>query len=233
LCGYHWAGCKALELLLNQFDEVFVYTHEAAFPVPDLISLCKSLGVKYTTEKIDVSNLPFEVDLIASIYYRNIIKEDVIEKVNGKIFNLHPSLLPMYRGCSSLTWAIINGEQETGYTYHYIDKGCDTGNIILQERLKIEVWDTQQSLYQRAMFEAMKKFEEVVDAVLIGVEGIIQKGAESYYSRGCPHDGEISSDWSDKYISNYIRAMINPPLPVAKFKGNDIFSMDQFKRIME
>ena len=86
------------------------------------------------------------------------IKQDVIDIVNGKIFNLHPALLPKYRGCSSVTWAMINGEKECGFTYHYIDKGCDTGKIILQKAIKIEDFDTQLTLYNRVMFESMDYF---------------------------------------------------------------------------
>ena len=71
--------------------------------------------------------------MICSIYYRYIIEEEIINCVNGKIFNLHPSLLPNYKGCSSLTWAMINGEAEVGYSYHYIDVTLDTGNVILQK----------------------------------------------------------------------------------------------------
>ena len=142
LCGYHWTGCKALELLLEEGHEVYVYTHETENYVADLEGLCVRKNIKYSLEKIQVSNMPFIPDVICSVYYRYRIKKDVIDAVNGKIFNLHPALLPKYRGCSSLTWAMINGEKECGFTYHYIDMGCDTGNTILQKKIKIEDFDT-------------------------------------------------------------------------------------------
>lgn len=228
LCGYQWAGCKALDHLLKDFDEVFVYTHDSPGYVPDLAALCEEKNIAYSTDKIAVENMPFVPDVICSIYYRYIISGDVIDAVRGKIFNLHPSLLPKYRGCSSLTWAMINQEPHAGYTYHYIDAGCDTGDIIMQDVLPIEVWDTQQSLYQRAMERALDQFELAVAFVLEGRAGQPQRGTPTYYPRGCPHDGVISDDWTPSQIRAFIRAMINPPLPVATYRGQPVTSYRQF-----
>lgn len=232
LCGYNWVGCKALDILLQDNHDVFVFTHESPFYVNDLESFCRKKNIHYSLEKITEAKLPFVPDLIVSMYYRYIIPESVIGLCKGKIFNLHPSLLPAYRGCSSLTWALINGEKETGFTYHYIDKGIDTGKIILQKKMMIEDFDTQQTLYLRVMSEAIQHFRFVVQQVLDGVPGTEQiQGKESdYYKRGCPHDGEIKEDWDDAYKERFIRAMIYPPLPPAVFRGKQIFSMKQFKQ---
>lgn len=231
LCGYQWAGCKALELLLKKFDEIFVYTHAGHYYVPSLIALCEEKKIPYSTEKISFENLPFTPDIICSIYYRFLISEDVIAAVNGKIFNLHPSLLPKYRGCSSLTWAMINEEAQAGYTYHYVDAGCDTGNVIVQKAFDIESWDTQQTLYQRAMELALADFIEAVDFVLNNNAGKAQHGISSYYPRGCPYNGIISDDWDAKRIKAFIRAMINPPLPVATYKGQPVESYEEYLKL--
>ena len=107
LCGYHWTGCKALELLLAEGHEVYVYTHETENSIADLEGLCIRKNVGYTLDKISADNLPFVPDMICSVYYRWIIKPDVLQLAKGRAFNLHPALLPKYRGCSSLTWAMI------------------------------------------------------------------------------------------------------------------------------
>ena len=168
LCGYHWAGCKALATLEEQFHEVFVYTHQSPDHVPDLAMLCRDRGIAYTIDTIEVDNLPFLPDVVCSIYYRHKISEDVISTVGGRLFNLHPSLLPKYRGCSSLTWAMINEDKAAGYSFHYIDAGTDTGNIIIQKAFPIESWDTQQTLYQRAMELAMLDFSAATRSVVNG-----------------------------------------------------------------
>ncbi|GAG47835.1 unnamed protein product, partial [marine sediment metagenome] len=71
LCGYHWAGCRALELLLEAGHEVFVFSHGSPWHVPSLRDYCGRLGVKCSTEDISQSELPFKPDVIASVYYRH------------------------------------------------------------------------------------------------------------------------------------------------------------------
>lgn len=134
LCGYHWTGCKALEILRKSNHDLYVFTHESPYNIPSLADYCKKIHIPFSLENISKAELPFMPDVICSISYRYIIKRHIIDSCKGKIFNLHPSLLPKYRGCSSLTWSMINGEKNVGYTYHYIDAGTDTGDIIIQDR---------------------------------------------------------------------------------------------------
>ena len=233
LCGYNWSGCKALDLLLEAGHKVYVYTHEAPAHVNDLIQLCEKRSVPFTTKKVTADNLPFAPDIICSIYYRYLIGEGVIDACGKKIFNLHPSLLPEYRGCSSLTWAMIEGDAHAGFSYHYVTKRFDEGNIILQKKVKIEDFDTQQSLYFRVMFEALSHFNEVVDLVASNYKGTVQdctRGA--YYKRGCPHDGTIDSSWSAEKIERFIRAMVFPPLPYARFADSEVTSVSGYRAIL-
>lgn len=231
LCGYHWTGCKALELLLEEGHEVYVYTHKTENCIADLEGLCIKRNIGYCLDKIEVENLPFIPDMICSIYYRWIIKQNVIDIVKGKIFNLHPALLPKYRGCSSLTWAMINGEKECGFTYHYIDTGCDTGNIILQKSVKIEDFDTQLTLYNRVMFESMNYFLEAVHLVENGYEGEEQKGEASQYKRGCPMEGIISDSMDENMRERFVRAMCYPPYPAAKYNNHEIRTLRELEQV--
>ena len=111
LCGYNLVGREVLKILYEKDFELFVYTHESPDFIPDLISYCEELSIPYSTDKISIKNLPFKPDIICSIYYRYIITADIIDISKGKIFNIHPSLLPKFRGCSSITWALINNEK--------------------------------------------------------------------------------------------------------------------------
>jgi methionyl-tRNA formyltransferase len=228
LCGYNWAGCKALDILVSLEHDIFVFTHDGPYHVPSLIDLCRKVGVSYSIENISRSTLPFIPDVICSIYYRYIIKKPVIDICDGKIFNLHPSLLPKYRGCSSLTWALINGEPETGFSYHYIDEGCDTGNVLLQKKIKIEEWDTQQTLYMRTMFESMVHFSTVLKMVLNGEKGEPQTGEATYFPRECPFGGIIDANWDLLATERFIRAMNYPPYPPARFNDENIYTLEQF-----
>lgn len=232
LCGYNWPGCKALELLTLQGHEIFVFTHDNPYHVCSLIDMCRKIDVPFSTENISRVDLPFIPDVICSVYYRNLIKRHVIKACKGRIFNLHPSLLPKYRGCSSLTWALINGEEFTGFSYHYIDEGCDTGPVLLQRRMRIEAWDTQETLYHRVMFAAMQEFVQALEMVNTGHEGAQQVGESSYYPRGCPYGGVIDPAWDEAKIERFIRAMIYPPYPPASYKGKKIRTMREFKDVL-
>jgi len=227
LCGYNWAGCKALEILLREGHEVFVFTHESPAYVNDLEGFCVKRNVPYSLKKLTLKELPFTPDIIISIYYRYIISNDIIQACNHRIFNLHPSLLPRYRGCSSLTWGMINGEKNVGFTYHYITDKVDAGNILLQKEVAVEDFDIQVTLYHRVMFEALKDLKDVLNLVDSGFAGIPQDitAAADYFKRGCPHNGIVNETWDDQTSDNFIRAMIYPPLPPATFNGKEVYSL--------
>ncbi|WP_421198050.1 formyltransferase family protein [Aeromonas enteropelogenes] len=233
LCGYHWAGCYALEQLLTLTSDVFVYTHESLYHIPCLQELCQLKGIQYTTKIIDIDNLPFVPDLIVSIYYRNIIKNSILDVCKYKAFNLHPSLLPDYKGCSSLTWAIINNEKEVGFSYHYIDEKIDAGAIVLQKTVPVYVWDTQGTLYYRVMYEALNYLLDVVHLVISGAEGVKQSAGGRYYRRGCPYNGIIEADWSQEKVKCFIRAMTFPPYPPASYKGRPVLSFSDYLKLKD
>lgn len=229
LCGYHWAGCKALRLLLDMNYEVFVFTHKAPPYVPSLLDYCKENYIPYSIEKISKDNLPFIPDIICSIYYRYIIHEEIINHVDKKIFNLHPSLLPDYKGCSSLTWAMINNEKNVGFTYHYLTSKVDSGNILIQKEIEVEPFDLQSTLYNRVMFESIKYFKNAVKLVLEEYPGIPQTSEIGrYLQRGCPMNGEINDIWDEEKIKRFIRSMIYPPLPYAHYKGHEVKTFSEF-----
>jgi methionyl-tRNA formyltransferase len=231
LCGYNWAGCRALDLLLASGFNVFVCTHESPPYIPSLAQYSVEKGILFTLESINSADLPFEPDCICSIYYRKIINKEILRRVNYKAMNLHPSMLPAYRGCSSLTWAIINGEPNVGFTYHYIDDGCDTGKVILQKEIPVFQFENQSNLYQRVMFLSLDYFTEALRLMLEGFEGLEQAGAATFYGRGVPEGGHISDHWSDDKIRRFIRALIHPPLPYAKYNGHEITSYEQYLRV--
>jgi len=227
LCGTNWAGCKALEILNSKSDiNLYVYTEQRPYYINDMENYCKKLGVNYSLKKIQKENLPFDPDIIISMYYSYIIPGDILTKNS---FNLHPSLLPKYRGCSSLTWAMINGDKEAGFTYHFMNEKIDDGKIILQDKISIEDFDTQQTLYHRTMFEALKSFNKVLRLVENGYSGSEQIGEITYNKRGCPHNGEIDSSWSIDQKERFIRAMISPPLKCATYKDKEIKFINELK----
>ena len=83
-------------------------------------------------------------------------------------FNLHGSLLPLYRGAAPLNWAIINGDQETGVTTFLLKQEIDTGNILFQEKVRIGPDETVGELHDRLMLLGADLVIRTVDALADG-----------------------------------------------------------------
>jgi len=237
LLGYNKAACQILELMADKDQELYVFTHESPEHIPSLIETSERLNVRWETDNVSECEeivRKFNPDVIVSIYYRYIVKKNILDIPLKGSFNLHPSLLPQYRGCSSLTWALINGETHAGITYHYMEESVDSGNIILQAPFKIENNDTQKTIYEKAMDLGVRHFQEALTLVIEGYEGLPQQGEPSFYRRGCPHDGMIDPNWDDQKIKRFIRAMTYPPLPPARvqLKDGSIMEVIDFEEYM-
>jgi len=172
--------------------------------------------------------MPFKPDIIASLYYNYKVPHEVLSLCEYKAFNCHPSLLPNYKGCSSLTWAMANQEPYCGYTYHYMTNKLDGGNIILQKPIRLRSYDLQVNLYQRVMFEASEMLPLVLDMVLGGFDGMPQSGEGCSYKRGAPYDGIIQDHWDVLRVKSFIKAMTHPPLRPALYNGNEILSYQDY-----
>lgn len=162
----------------------------------------------------------FKPDLLLSLHFRSRLPDAVINAARCGAVNLHPSLLPKYRGTNSVPWAIINGEHETGFTYHYMESKFDTGRIILQEKLAVFSNETAFSLFHRQICCALTRLPEVVELALGGFPGVAQTGDASYFSRRLPFEGFIDPTWDRPRKERFIRAMYFPPFPGAKLLVN-------------
>jgi methionyl-tRNA formyltransferase len=234
LCGYGEICVSVLRQAAADPDieDMYLLTHEPVSRVGDIRQVANELRVPWTTRSVNQAELPFQPDVISSVGYRNIIRPHIIDLVGGAIFNLHPSLLPRHRGCSSVPWAIIDGDAETGVTAHYIDAGIDTGKVILQSRIAIEAGETQLSLYRKCIKVAGEVWRDALTLVAAGEPGVEQsETGASYHSRGAPYGGQIDDAWPDAQIERFIRAMTFPPLPYATYRGQEVRTFADFVRI--
>lgn len=233
LCAYNRAGFEVMQLVSadSRISDVALYTHESGPVGPDLQRAAGDLGIWSTAGRIGVVPPPFEPDVVALVYYRHIVSASVINAVSGRIFNVHPSLLPRHRGCSSIPWAILDGDDVTGVTYHYVEPTVDTGRVITQAALQIAADETQGKLYERSMSLAVQLWPAALTLVLDEFPGLPQEGEACYHQRGAPHSGEIDDSWSDGYISRFIRAMDYPPYPYARYQGHEVRTFDEYKEL--
>ena len=87
--------------------------------------------------------------LIVSAGFMKILGPVVLRFHQGKIINTHPALLPNFPGAHAVRDALAAGVSETGTTIHFVDGGVDTGEVIVQGRVKVEPGDTEDSLHER------------------------------------------------------------------------------------
>lgn len=152
-------------------------------------------------------------DVIFSVYYRKIFSEKLLQIPPLGCINVHPSLLPHYRGPVPTAWAIMNAEKYFGITLHYMDKQIDTGDILIQKRFEIFDDETGFELYTRAMklgVEMLKEnFYKILNKELTPYK---QSGVGSYYGRST---WRYVIDWQDKAenIRNMIRVHAKPYNP--------------------
>jgi methionyl-tRNA formyltransferase len=153
-----------------------------------------------------------EPDLIITTHFQKLLKKELITLPDKGCLNLHPSLLPCYRGMSPQHWPIINGDAETGLTVHYIDEGVDSGNILIQKKIPIDpntyVFDLQMQMlphYGKVVVDAIKKIENG-DAA--GEKQDLTKG--SFYGKFKKKNAEIQMDSKKTDALNLIRAISKP-----------------------
>lgn len=162
-------------------------------------------------------------DVIVVSTFNQIIPQSVIDIPKFGIINVHPSLLPKYRGATPTVWALLNGEKETGITTHFIEnEQIDCGRIILQTKLKIESNDTDGSIRPKLAKLSEKALINSMHLILRENKEIFPKQNESeatYYTKRTLKDAEINLDSSFKDIVRKIRAMSPYPGAYLKYNG--------------
>ena len=222
VCAYHNVGYKCLEELLRQGAEVaLVFTHEDS-PTEEIWfasvrELADRHGIPYLTSDI---NEPANVarlkeiapDFILSFYYRNMIKQEVLDIPRQGALNLHGSYLPRYRGRVPVNWAVINGESETGATLHYMVEKPDAGDIVDREKVTIEFTDTALDVFNKVTGAAVTVISRSWPQLLAGTAPriLMDLKAGNYCSGRKPADGLIDWKRNAVQIYNLIRGVTHP-----------------------
>ena len=90
-------------------------------------------------------------DLILTLGYLRVLSSEMIQAFHGQIINIHPSLLPAFKGMHAQRQALEYGVHFTGATLHFVDEGIDTGPIISQAVVPIKAQDSEESLSKRIL----------------------------------------------------------------------------------
>ncbi|ADQ15655.1 phosphoribosylglycinamide formyltransferase [Halanaerobium hydrogeniformans] len=120
--------------------------------------------IEYEKEIINILEMA-EIDLIVLAGYMRILSPLFVKKYKNKIINIHPSLLPAFKGLNAQKQALDYGVKYSGCTVHFVDEGMDTGPIILQAVVKVEEDDTVEDLAARILKEEHKIYPEAVKLI--------------------------------------------------------------------
>ena len=122
---------------------------------------------KSASEKLILNDLKTnEIKLICLAGFMKILSKNFIKKFKGKILNIHPSLLPKYKGLNTHTRVINNREKYSGCTVHYVNSKLDAGKIILQKKVKVLKRDNVESLKIKILKQEHKLYPKAVMKIL-------------------------------------------------------------------
>jgi phosphoribosylglycinamide formyltransferase 1 len=103
-----------------------------------------------------------KIELICLAGFMKILSKKFIKNFNGKILNIHPSLLPKYKGLHTHEKVIKNNEIYSGCTVHYVNSKLDSGKIILQKKIKISKNDTAKKLAKKILIQEHKLYPKAI-----------------------------------------------------------------------
>ena len=102
------------------------------------------------------------IELICLAGFMKILSKNFIKKFKGKILNIHPSLLPKYKGLNTHKKVLINKEKYSGCTVHYVNATLDSGKIIIQKKVKISKNETEVSLAKKILLQEHKLYPKAI-----------------------------------------------------------------------
>ena len=226
----------SLELISSSFDVVGVITN------PDKIT-GRGRKIKYNAVKVKALELNLNIIQTHSL---NAEVRSAIESLNpdilvvfayGKIFgpkflsifplggvNVHPSILPLYRGSSPILSAILNGDKSTGISIQRINLEMDTGAILAQQIVELDGTESTESLSTLVSFEGGKLLLKTLNNIVENnvVEKNQDENSATYCTKLVKEDGLI--DWTDSavLIDRKIRAYIPWPRAYTQFKNKNL-----------
>jgi len=225
--GYHNVGYFCLKALIEMCrdfgDEIVAVVTHADNPKENLwFAQVRDLAFQHFLPlyQPDDPNDPAFVeamrrlapDFLFSCYYRNMLKQPLLELPKHGALNLHGSLLPKYRGRVPVNWVLVHGETETGMTLHYMEEKADRGDIVAQKRVPITPEDTAFTLFAKMTVAAEDLLREAYPLLRSGLAPRIPQDhtQASYFGGRGPEDGRINWNRPAPEIYNLVRAVTHP-----------------------
>ena len=160
-------------------------------------------------------------DLVVVTAFGQKLPGEILQTPKIGCINVHPSLLPKYRGAAPINWTLIRGETKTGVTIMLINEGMDTGNVLTQEETLIAADETFGELYDRLADRGASLLLATIEMILIGTAKQSPQDASgaTYAPRLKKEDGLIRWDADIHQTVNLIRGLSPAPCAYTFFKG--------------
>lgn len=157
-------------------------------------------------------------DMIITCAYGQILSEEILNIPKLGCFNLHGSLLPKYRGGAPIHYALLNGDEKTGITLMYMDKGMDSGDMIAKEEIKIEDNDNIESLTNKLSIIASKMIIKYLPSLIDGTNNRVKQDINkvTFSPIITREDEHLDFNLTAKEIYNRYRMLSPNPLPNIK-----------------
>ncbi|MEX3745398.1 MULTISPECIES: formyltransferase family protein [Lysinibacillus] len=140
-----------------------------------------------------------------------LIPSEVVSNKYLSIVNYHNSLLPKHRGRNAEAWAIYEQDNTTGITWHFVDGGIDTGDIIIQEEVVIDEKMSSLSLLKLQNQIALDKFKEILFELLEERSNHVNQDVDIKYklhlSKDIPNGGFLNTEWNIDKIGAFLKSM--------------------------
>ena len=120
---------------------------------------------KFAEKKILLELKKNKIDLICLAGFMKILSKNFIDNFKGKILNIHPSLLPKFKGLNTHERALKKKEKFSGCTVHYVNSKLDSGKVILQKKVKITTGDTSKTLCDRILKQEHKLYPQAIKKI--------------------------------------------------------------------
>lgn len=158
-------------------------------------------------------------DLILVVAYGKILPPYVLDYPKYGCINMHASLLPKYRGAAPIQWSVINGDEITGVTTMKMDRGMDTGDMLLSRKIQIGQYETSEELFERIALLGAEVLCETVER-LGELRAVPQNEAEATYAPMITKEmGRIDWNKDAEAVSKHICGMYSWPVAYTTYKG--------------
>jgi phosphoribosylglycinamide formyltransferase-1 len=158
-----------VELLVSDQPSAYAIQRAEEAGVPTFVFRAKDYSSKMEYEQ-EICALLTEknIDLVVLAGYMRLIGSTLLTDFEGKIINIHPSLLPAFPGKDAIGQALAANVKESGVTVHYVDAGMDTGPIIAQQSVMVDEGETKESLQKKIHEVEHKLYPAVISELLKG-----------------------------------------------------------------